>query len=98
MRELKDHQNIHPLENNKELNFTFACNICDAKFLRKKQLSNHMETHRHNVEPCSICGKIMKNVACLRSHMKNHTTTKDNLQQNKRRKTRQHAHTPRCLH
>ena len=77
LRELKDHQNIHPLENDKEINFTFACNICDAKFLRKKQLSNHMETHRHNVEPCSICGKIMKNVACLRSHMKNHTTTKN---------------------
>ena len=77
LRELKDHQNIHPLENNKEINFTFACNICDAKFLRKKQLSNHMEIHRHNVEPCSICGKIMKNVACLRSHMKNHTTAKN---------------------
>ena len=76
LRDLKDHQNIHPPDCNKELEFTFGCNICDAKFLRKKQLSNHMEIHRHNVEPCSICGKIMKNVACLRSHMKNHTSIK----------------------
>ena len=75
-RDLKDHQNVHPVEMNKDLDFTFGCNICDAKFLRKKQLSNHMEIHRHNVEPCSICGKVMKNVACLRSHMKNHTTMK----------------------
>ena len=80
LRDLKDHENIHQNETTTVAELectTFACSICDAKFLRKKQLSNHMEIHRDMVEPCSICGKVLKNVACLRSHMRNHTTLKN---------------------
>ena len=77
IRDLKDHENIHPGETTTDLKFAFACNICDAKFLRKKQLSNHKEVHREVVEPCKMCGKVLKNVACLRSHMKNHRSLKN---------------------
>ena len=76
LRDLKDHENVHQGDKN-VIEFTFACSICDAKFLRKKQLSNHMETHRCTVEPCGVCGKVLKNLACLRSHMRNHTTLKN---------------------
>ena len=76
LRDLKDHENVHQGHKN-VMEFTFACSICDAKFLRKKQLSNHMEIHRYTVEPCGVCGKVLKNLACLRSHMRNHTTQKN---------------------
>ena len=76
LRELKDHEIVHQIDKN-VMEFTFACSICDAKFLRKKQLSNHMENHRYAVEPCGVCGKVLKNLACLRSHMRNHTTLKN---------------------
>ena len=73
-RDLKDHENIH-LDDREA--FNLACSICETKFLKKKQLSNHMEVHRITVDPCGICGKVLKNVACLRSHMRNHTTPKN---------------------
>ena len=75
MRDLKDHENSHR-QSVENLQITFSCDVCDAKFLRKKQLSNHKEVHREIVGPCTICGKILKNVACLRAHMKNHNSPK----------------------
>ena len=72
--DLKEHENIH-LDDREA--FNLACSICETKFLKKKQLSNHMEVHRITVDPCGSCGKVLKNVACLRSHMRNHTTPKN---------------------
>lgn len=65
-KELLDHMNVHSGEK------LYLCDTCPAKFPTKKQFYNHKESHRTEVDPCHICGKKLKNVACYKAHMKNH--------------------------
>ena len=50
----------------------FACEICRKRFTRKNELKRHLErTCVPDDSPkleCSLCGKLLKNVDCMRNH------------------------------
>jgi len=70
LRSFKDHENLH---SGKE---TFLCHFCGENFATKKKLFNHKEKHKTTSDPCSICGKELKNLQSFRAHMKAHNQGK----------------------
>lgn len=70
LRSFKDHENLHT---GKE---TFLCHFCGENFATKKKLFNHKEKHKTTSDPCSICGKELKNLQSYRAHMKAHNQGK----------------------
>lgn len=70
---LYNHKRIH------EIDFKFACNICDKQFKFRAQLDKHLLIHQSNeIKPkllCNLCGKAFNVRSNLAIHQKTHTNT-----------------------
>ncbi|XP_035711616.1 histone-lysine N-methyltransferase PRDM16-like [Folsomia candida] len=56
----------------------WECPTCPKTFQSKQNLNLHVETHDQNAKvQCEICGKILKNPACLYFHNRNMHTKRD---------------------
>jgi len=65
-RDLKDHENVHTKET------SYLCPDCGDVFDTNKKMLNHREKHKKNDTPCNICGKLIKNLASFKAHIRAH--------------------------
>eukprot|EP00092_Neocalanus_flemingeri_P039263 GFUD01042743.1.p1 GENE.GFUD01042743.1~~GFUD01042743.1.p1 ORF type:complete len:530 (+),score=144.61 GFUD01042743.1:65-1591(+) len=65
-RDLKDHENVHTKET------SYLCPDCGDVFDTNKKMLNHREKHKKNDKPCNICGKLIKNFASFKAHIRAH--------------------------
>merc|ERR1719318_419062 len=65
-RDLKDHENVHTKET------SYLCPDCGDVFDTNKKMLNHGEKHKRNDQPCNICGKLIKNLASFKAHIRAH--------------------------
>ena len=65
-RDQKDHENVHTKET------SYLCPDCGDVFDTNKKMLNHREKHKKNDKPCNLCGKVIKNLASFKAHIRAH--------------------------
>lgn len=70
---IKEHLKLHRMSAEKDLEKSYQCDLCDAKFIYRSNLCRHRKAHtKDKAHVCEVCGKGFYQKSNLQSHQQIH--------------------------